>query len=81
MNVSIITNDNHTYMVDGVIIDGKRVNAREMSSAELSDGVMDSCMFYTYKGRGAVELLIPGTVVRQVTIRYTEEQLPLWSDV
>ena len=80
MSVSITTNDNHTYVIDGLLIDGQRIRSAELSSMHLTDGVINSCMFYAYRGQGAVELLVPGTVVRQVTIKYTEDQLPLWDD-
>ena len=73
MSVQITTTENHTYQIDGVIIDDKRIPSKDLSSIQLSDAVINNCLFYTYKGQGAVELLVPGNVVRQVTIRYGQE--------
>lgn len=77
--VRITTNDNHTYVVDGVVGDQGRMSVRNMSSQEIGAAVTDNLMFYTYTREGGDELLVPGNVVRQVSIRYDQTNYP--SDV
>jgi hypothetical protein len=70
MNVRITTHDNHTYVIDGIIVDGVRSVVNDLSSHDLSDAVKNNDSFYVYTGEGSTELIVPGKVVRQVTVKY-----------
>jgi hypothetical protein len=70
--VRITTNDNHTYVVDGVVYEQGRLPIEQLTSHEIGAAVTDNLMFYTYTRSGGDELLIPGNVIRQVSIRYTD---------
>ena len=70
MKVTITTNDNHTYVVDGVIVDGVRQYCNDLTSHDLSDVVKNNDSFFTYRAEGASELIVPGSVIRQVTVKH-----------
>lgn len=70
MKVTITTNDNHSYVIDGVIVDDKRRYCRDLTSHDLSEAVKNNDSFFTYRGEGSTELIVPGSVVRQVTVRH-----------